>query len=63
MGSNFLDFSLPKISPLYSKMMIKNFFQKDEFLYRVPTKPFVCDVSDVTIEGKVKESLYFEKIS
>jgi len=54
MGSNFLDFSLPKTSSLYSKMMSKKNFQKDEFLYGVPPKPFACDVSDVTITSKVR---------
>ena len=63
MGSIFLDFSLPKTFPLYSKMMSNFFFQKDEFLYGVPPKPFECDVSHLSITSKVRwKSLYMDNI-
>ena len=40
-------------------MMSKNFFQKDEFLYEVPHQ----GQGHHHLKDKVKESLYFQKIS
>ena len=62
---NFWIFHSQKHPPFTLKWWAKFFFQKDEFLYGVPPKPFACDVSwcDHHLKGKVKESLYFQKIS
>ena len=53
MGTKFLDFHSQRHHPFTLKWWAI-FFQKDEFLYGVPLKPFACDVSDVTITSKVR---------
>ena len=58
----FLIFHFHFSPPIMLNWWVKNFFQKDEFLYGVPPKPFACDVSDVTITSKVRwKSLFFSK--